>query len=369
MGYQMRVVLAHGGDVSVPSGGHERVVAFASGLVRAGHDVTLVVPEPDGTLPDRLDGVAVRTVGVPTGGVRTQPRRGLAVARTARRVADASGARLQVEHSTLGGLASLFSDGYVLDVHDVAHTSPLYRDRPLGGVLSTGVRWLEGRGLRSAGTVVVVSERMREFVVEEWDVSREAITVIPNGYFEDDVTSVVPDTNEGTRVVFVGTLHPKLDIDAVVESARLDAVDQLLVIGDGAMRDELARAKRQRGLETLSMPGRLSTRETWSLVAGADVAINPQTESPTQTVSSPVKLCYYRALGVPMVLSDGPELARRFAEAGVARLIEPEQSFPRVLETLLADRTELEAMRSRAGRSDGCVPWRDRAETLCRVFD
>jgi glycosyltransferase involved in cell wall biosynthesis len=365
----MRVVLAHGGDVSVPSGGHERVVAFATGLMRAGHEVTLVVPTPGGSLPERLGAVSVRTVDVPTGGVRTQPRRGLAIARTAQRLADEREARLQVEHSTLGGVASLFGRGYVLDVHDIAFTSPLYRNRPLGGALSTGIRWIEGRGLGGAGHVVVVSEQMRAFVVEEWDVPSDAISVIPNGYFEDDTASVVPDTAEGTRVVFVGTLHPKLDVEAVVSAAQLDAVDEMLVIGDGAMREELARAKRDRGLETLSVPGRLSTEATWSLVAGADVAINPQTQSPTQAVSSPVKLCYYRALGVPMVLSDGPELARQFAAEGVARVVGPAESFANVLDVLIGDGAQLDAMRSRAELTGGCATWAERAETLCDVFD
>ena len=55
----MRIVLAHGGDLGVPSGGNERVVAFAAGLESAGHDVALVTVQPTGALPDRLAGVEV----------------------------------------------------------------------------------------------------------------------------------------------------------------------------------------------------------------------------------------------------------------------------------------------------------------------
>ena len=366
----MRIVLAHGGDLSVPSGGHERIVAFASGLADHGHEVAVVAPTPGASLPERLDGVDVRPVDVPTNGVRTQPRRGIAVTRAARRLANQWEARLQVEHSPLGGVTSVLGgEGYVLDMHDVAFASPFYRDRPLGTVLSRGIRWVEGRGLRSAGDVVVVSERMASFVAETWDVSPEAITVVPNGYFETDVAGVEPETHDGTRVVFVGTLHPKLDFEAVVDCAGLSEVDDLLVVGDGPMRAELARAKRERGVDSLSLPGRLSTRRTWSLVAGADVAINPQRQSPTQAVSSPVKLCYYRALGVPMVLSDGPDLARTFADEGVAFLVGPDEDFAARLAALLSDETALQAARSRIRSTPSGPTWADRAETLCRVYE
>ena len=177
-----------------------------------------------------------------------------------------------------------------------------------------------------------------------------------------------PATGPGTRVVFVGTVYPKLDVEAIVESARLGSVDELVVIGDGAMYGELVQAKRDRDLDTLSLPGYLSTAGTWSLVAGADVAINPQTQSPTQAVSSPVKLCYYRALGVPMVLSDGLDLAREFAEAGVARLVSPGDGFAETLDGLLTDGDALETMRSRATQTGGYASWTERAQTLQQVY-
>jgi phosphatidylinositol alpha-mannosyltransferase len=365
----MRIVLAHGGDLGVPSGGNERVVAFAAGLESAGHDVALITVQPTGALPDRLAGVEIRAVDVPTGGLRTQPRRALAVARTARRTANRRDARLQVAHSTLARVASLVgANSYVLDMYDVAFTSPLYRDRPLGGALATGIRWVEGRGIRAAGDVIVVSERMGSFVRETWGIPSDRITVVPNGYFEADIEGVEPETGPGMRVVFVGTLHPKLDVDAVAESARLESVDELLVVVGGAVRAELARVKRERGLDAVSLLGHLSTDRTWSLVAGADVAINPQRQSPTQAVSSPVKLCYYRALGVPMVLSDGPALAREFAEAGIARLVGTEDVFADELDKFLTDIGELETMRSRAARTVGCGTWAEQARSFQRVY-
>ena len=60
------ICLAHGGDISEPSGGTERVTAIVSGLVNDGYDVSLVVPEPDEELPDHVGGASVETVSVAT---------------------------------------------------------------------------------------------------------------------------------------------------------------------------------------------------------------------------------------------------------------------------------------------------------------
>jgi hypothetical protein len=61
--------IAHGGDVGEPSGGTDRVSALAGGLHDRDIDVTLVIPEPSGDLPARLDPVDVEVVQTPVGRV------------------------------------------------------------------------------------------------------------------------------------------------------------------------------------------------------------------------------------------------------------------------------------------------------------
>lgn len=366
----MNVVLAHGGDLSNPSGGTNRVSAFAAGLADHGDDVTVVVPDPEGTLPDRLADVAVETVAVETGSVLNQPIRAARITRRAKQVAEERNATLQLEHSTLAGVGSMLGcEDYLLDMHDLAFPSPLYAEGPFGSVLQRGVKFVESRGVRNAAQIVVVSENMQALVQREWDLPDDRFTVVPNGYFPETVSGYGGTSAETTRVTFLGTLHPKIHTDAFVEIARLPAVDELSVIGDGAKYDELAAAKDDHGLESLELYGRLPDEEAFQLVADSAVTINPQTQSRLQRASSPVKLFYYAALGTPMVVSAGPTLVETLADQDAAVAVPEDGDFPAAVRTILDDDTRRETLGTNAERLASNWTWGDRVEDLVAWYD
>lgn len=363
------LVIAHGGDVSHPSGGTNRVTAFASGLADEGFDVSLVVPEPDRELPERLSGVEVTPVSTPNSSIFDEPVRASLIVRRAKRIATERDATVQLEHSTLGGVGQLWGHReYVLDMHDLAHSSSRYGDLPLGGAVQRVIHGIESRAVTSASEIVVVSENMRQLVSEEWDVDPEDITVIPNGY---DAETVEPyrtgETVEG-RVVFLGTLHPKLDTEAIFEIAGLDAVEEMIVIGDGAKREELEEGKIERGLDALEVRGRLPDEEAFPLLARAEVAINPQTQSSLQEASSPVKLFYYAALGLPMVVTSGPSVAGELSEVGAAEVVAPAGPFASQVADVLEDDERRDGMGARAREEGTDFSWKQRVADLEAVY-
>ena len=362
-----RICLAHGGDLSEPSGGTDRVAAFAGGLAARGAAVTVVAPKPAKALSERFDDVEFVPVGVGTRGIIDQPVRALAVVRRAKRVARERGARLQLEHATLAGVADLLGcSGYVLDMHDLAHASPLYGDLPLGGGLQRAIRHVEGRAVRNAERVVVVSERMAERAAAAWDLPRERFRVVPNGYFPDAVAPYRDTETVAGRVVFLGTLLPKVDLGALTDVARLPAVEELFVIGDGERRGALERAARS--VPKLTVTGRLPDREAFSLLASAAVAVNPQHASGLQTVSSPVKFYYYAALGRPMVLTAGPEAADWLADAGAAEVVSAGDAFAERVADLLGDETRRERMESAAAAAGRDATWERRVEQMAALY-
>lgn len=363
------VVIAHGGDVSQQSGGTNRISAFATGLRKAGHDVTLVVPTPEQSYSERLAGVEIETVDVASGSVASQPVRGVKISRRAKELAERRGATLQFEHSTLGGVGSyLGCSDYVLDMHDLAFASPLYGDLPLGDVVQRVVRVIEGRAVRNAKRIVVVSERMRELVAEEWNVPAGRIDVIPNGYFAETVTRFRDTETVEGRVVFLGTLHPKLDVSAFVEIARLPEVEEFVVIGDGARYDDLIEAKEQYGLSALRIEGYLPDEEAFDLVSSAAVAINPQNPSRLQQASSPVKLFYYAALGVPMVVTEGPDAAAELAERGAGRSVVADGPFAETVAEVLRDEDGRREMAAAARELAEEWEWSTRSTKLASIY-
>ena len=168
------------------------------------------------------------------------------------------------------------------------------------------------------------------------------------------------------RVVFLGTLHPKVNPDVIRNVAELPEVSECIVIGDGPRRselDELAEA-----VDSLRVTGRLPDDEAFPLLASAAVAINPQYGSDLQVASSPVKLYYYAALGRPMVLTEGPELVETLADAGAAVAIEPDGAFVDAVQELLSDDDRLSAMGDTARNAGRESTWNRRTDQLVDVY-
>jgi glycosyltransferase involved in cell wall biosynthesis len=254
-------------------------------------------------------------------------------------------------------------------MHDLAFESPLYGDLPLGSVVQRLIRRIEGRAVQSASQIVVVSEAMRRLVSDEWNLSENDIHVIPNGYFTETVEPFQSAETVPGRVTFLGTLHPKLDVEAILEIAALSEVHEMIVVGGGAKEATLREGKRERGLENLRIEGRLPDEEAFPLLAKSAVAINPQHSSSLQRASSPVKLYYYAALGLPMVLSEGPSLVSQLAEEGAATVVEHGESFTNAVRNLLiADETRIQ-MGETASELSRDMNWEHRVDTLREVYD
>ncbi|WP_254538278.1 glycosyltransferase [Halomarina litorea] len=360
------VCIAHAGDVTDPSGGTDRVTALAGGLSDRGASVTLVVPEVDGSLPDGLDGVTVRESGDRGNTLATTA----ALARTADALATERGARLQFEHSILAGIGALVGcSDYVLDMHDLAYSRYDHVGGLVAPVARPLVRLLERVAVTRAGHVVVVSDSMRE-VVEDWGVDPGSLSVVPNGYRPDAVASMPGRERVPGRVSFLGTLHPKVDVDALVAVARLPSVSELCVIGDGNHRERLERLAARADLDALRVTGRLPDEEAFDLVARSEVVVNPQHPSLLQRASSPVKLYYYAALGTPVVATAGPAPARELAEAGAAVLVDGDGDgdFAGAVADLLGDAERRREMAANARQAAADWTWSRRVTAFAETY-
>jgi glycosyltransferase involved in cell wall biosynthesis len=362
----MNIVLAHASDISKPGGGTQRVSAFASGLEAEGYDVTLVIPKPAESLPRRVQSVQVETVPINHPGVLTQPLRGGSVIRRARKISNDRNAVIQIEHSPLAGIGSLFGcREYVIDMHDLAFPSPLYGDLPLGSLVQQGVKRIERRGIRDARKIVVVSDRMQQLVRETWDIPVDRFVTIPNAYFPEIREKYGNNSPIKGRVAFLGSLHPKLSVETFEKICELPEVSELLVVGDGTNRSQLESIKNPK----LRLTGYLPDEEAFELVSRAEVAINPQRVSQLQRASSPVKLYYYSALGVPMVLTEGPDEVTAFDAQGAAISVSENGDFVGAVQDILNSEKRQEAMREASKGIATKSTWDTRVERLIELYE
>lgn len=364
----MEVCIAHGGDLTNPSGGTNRITAIAEYLSNAGVDVTLVTSRSAGAFPVEQDDIEFVEIPLRDKGVRNQPQRAALVSWYARRIVSKRDATLQLEHATLAGAATyLGCSDFVLDMHDLSYASPLYGDLPLGNYINKFIKTAEGRAVNRASKIITVSDRMRELIREEWNVPDRKIAVVPNGY-QPKIKQYrrSPEKRVKGRVTFLGSLHPKLDTATIKRIASLSVVSEMIVVGDGPARKTLENAT---GFPKLAVKGRLDDKKAYEYTASAQIAINPQHQSVLQEASSPVKLYEYAALGLPIVATAGPSFVQQVDQNNAGTAIEPGESrqFTEVVEELLKDDSKRRPMSENAVRLAVDRDWPTRAERLVDV--
>lgn len=210
-------------------------------------------------------------------------------------------------------LASRLTGALYLDDAD----GPLSEEYVDAGVWRRGsaahrlTRWAEGRFLRTANAVAVLTARRREEVAP---LARASVTVLPCGV---DTDHFAPRPGEaerlrralalrGTVLVYSGKAGGWYRADTVVEFARavLDVTGEvtLLVLTTEDPAIFLAKAAAA-GVRCVV---REASREDMpSYLSAADAGLSFRLETPSQRACSPVKNGEYLACGLPVVTTPG----------------------------------------------------------------
>ena len=340
------ICIAHGGDISEPSGGTNRIIAFANALDEAGFDVLLVVPTPRGDLPDSLkDDIPIHTVPIKARTIKDQMIRALLVSSKAKRLAEENNMILQIEHSSLAGVATLIGcSKYVLDMHDPVSLSPLYTQKPFSKIIKKFIYLIEKIAVKQSLKIIVVSNPMKKYIIENWNIPEEKIVIIPNGYFEEKIKKFNFNKNNEEidgLVSFLGTLHPKLDIDKIIYLAKSLKNVKIYVIGDGPARLELERKIIKNNLKNIIITGRLPDEKAFNILSKSQVVIYPLKKSTYTLALVSVKIFDYAALGKAMVLDDvsESEIWKKFKEKKAAMFSDPSNpnEFVECVRNLLED--------------------------------
>ena len=321
------ICIVHGSDLSIPNGATDRVIAFINGLMNAGYDVHLVIPKPKGPLPCDVEGVNIHTINSTENGVTNQITRATELSFKAKKITNNAHALLQIEHSTLAGFASLMGcSDYILDMHDLCYTDPLYLNLPFSGRVQRCIYKIEERAVKKASKILVVSEPMKNFIIGEWDLPEGKVEVIPSGFFSskisDDISQNVVDSTVISRV---GSLFAHLDVDAIVALAKSlqETGIKLHLVGGGVAEDELKIKIKRHNLENVMISGWVPQDEALRIMQRSLLTFESIKDTMTTRLASPIKILNYAALGKPIVLSDVSELSEIFKKKDAALVSDP----------------------------------------------
>lgn len=116
-------------------------------------------------------------------------------------------------------------------------------------VLHVGFYLLGKFLLRRCDAVICVSAAEREHLVRDFPSIADRVSVIPNGVPASAIRKAVPYRGMGPTVLCVGRLEPYKRVSETIRAfVHVPAPAQLVIIGDGSQRGELARLAEDLGL-------------------------------------------------------------------------------------------------------------------------
>ena len=339
-------------------GGHAFIVQLARALARRGHEVrygfSATNEAPQGDLAPRADDPATFALDpVVTAPVdkrarslaglarrrQAEARFGRQAARQVRRwdpeVVAAANCGLDAV-AALGGAARDLGVPFVnwlQDVHSVGTRAVLEgRFGAAGDLAGRLFEAREGRLLRRADAVIAITENFRPLLAR-WRVPADRVTVIENWAPLADLPRRPKDNawarahglEDGAVVLYSGTLGMKHDPAGLAALAETLAGPgaRLVVVSSGEGADWLAREKRARGLEALTLLPFQPFEVFPDVLGSADVVV-AVLEPEASAVSVPSKVLAYLCAGRPSVLSvPRANLAARIVTRAGAGVVVP----------------------------------------------
>jgi len=222
-----------------------------------------------------------------------------------------------------------------------------------------------------ARAVVVPSSSVSEEVQSTYNVPRRRITVIPCGVatdtftMDDDISdfrAILADPDEAV-VLYVGRLSPTKGADTLVEAMRVVGEQhpeaKLVVVGDGVLREELAKQAEELGVATL-FTGHLEGKALAAAYRCADVVVVPGRYEPTGMVALEAMAC-----GKPVVASDVGGLREVIADGSGLRVPPSEpQPLAEAILRVLDDPPLAQTLGAAAQKQAGTYTWESSAERL-----
>lgn len=203
----------------------------------------------------------------------------------------------------------------------------------------------EGEQARNAAAVVTLSGTMAD-VLESREVSRDQITLVPNGIEDSLLHSHVSTRNAramtgldvldafGAEAYLVGAVSALVDyegydvllravahlLDDDEAPADLRARIAVVLAGDGVARPALVALAHELGIEDrVHLPGRVPRDEARRWIEALDVVVVPRRDVDVARAVTPQKPVEALALGRPLIVSDLPALREVVTSAeGVA---------------------------------------------------
>lgn len=169
-----------------------------------------------------------------------------------------------------------------LDIPFITHIHSTEFDRN-GSYGDPEIKKIEKEGLEAAESIIAVSQRVKQQLVDHYKIPDHKITVVPNGGYSGRKTKKIKSSSP--KIGFVGRFtHQKgpmkfLDIARELSSKHPDI--QFVMAGDGYLNQDIKKKISQLNLSSkVHLPGFLSLEKVDQLMKELDILVVPSASEP-----------------------------------------------------------------------------------------
>jgi glycosyltransferase involved in cell wall biosynthesis len=266
----------------------------------------------------------------------------------------------------LGGLLAARLSGLplIVEYRDNWSMNPLYRRGRLVNALN---RFLEGRVLRGAAGVAVISDEAKTEIERAFPNLRPTIAVAPNGFDPDDIA--VPAARPATfTIAYIGSLHRRRDptalFRALAAASRMRpdlAADLHLALAGNMPAWVGEEAVSAIGASRVSTHGLVSHRRALELAAGSAVLFSVSTSAEAGGTAMTSKLLEYLGLRRPILMLAPPGPGTRLVESTGAGVVAPPDDVTAITAAVLELYADWKTGHERVATPDVTERWSRRA--------
>jgi colanic acid biosynthesis glycosyl transferase WcaI len=215
---------------------------------------------------------------------------------------------------------------------------------------------------RNSDHIVVVTPAFKEYLVQNWQVAPNKISVVENGV-ETELFSPRTESNLRTElaadgkfvVSYIGTMGNAHGLQTLVEAAaqlQESAPNMLfMLVGEGAEKEQLVSLVRSRGLTNLRFVGQQSREKIPAYICASDACLVLLKKSEIFKTVIPSKMLEFMSCARPVILGVEGQACKILEAAQAGICIEPENSSDLVRAVLrLAADAQLRETLGRNGR-------------------
>lgn len=206
---------------------------------------------------------------------------------------------LLAETSTVGWVVSIaakkLSLPCIIDVHGLAFA----QQKGWGHKNWQQTLNLEKAAFENCDHLLVVSEKMREYLSKEFKIPKEKMIVAPNG---SDPQQLLAKYENPLKVIYAGVFSYWEKVDDFLDLAKQAdrKTFKFYLAGTGPMKNQLIRRIQEERIP-INYVGYVPRQKIHKLLAKMQIGIAPSTRDLARQVASPIKIFDFMASGLPVI--------------------------------------------------------------------